>query len=253
MKGTIQIDYIIAAGIFFLVFAFTINFLTDYLTTTKELSEIIELRTRALSLLGMADREFDDERIGLQSDAYRFYMLVNNTKENLISQEEADDLNNELVEFSLPLGSFDENSVAIYSDGSQIPCSKSGDMIRFVTDIDANQSKLFTVYLDDDSNFTGSFVEISYFDNVTEKMYPMEKISLLQYRNIQKLGNSDYSAVKNNTGDFYVTIYDSTGNKFFGFGGSVPRKGDVIALERYVIYQNSTAGIENGRIVVQTW
>jgi hypothetical protein len=253
MKGAIQIDYIIAAGIFFMVFAFTINFLTDYLTTTKELSDVTELRSRAISLLGMADREFSS-RIGLQSDAYRFYILVNNTPENLIIQNETTDLSNELVEFNLSmLGSFDEGSIAIYYAGSRISYNKSDDMIRFVTGIGANQSKLFIVYFDDDSNFTENAVEINYSDNIRETIYPMEKISLLQYRNIQRLGNSDYSVLKNTTGDFYLTIYDSAGNKFFGFGGAVPRKGDVIALERYIIYQNSTAGIENGSIIVQTW
>ena len=250
MKGTIQIDYIIAAGIFFLVFAFTINFLTDYLVTTRELSEVAELRSRAISLLGsMADRGFGE--IGLQSDAYRFYILLNNTED---FGGGTTDLSSELVEFNLSLlDSFDRNSTAIYYDGNRVSYNRSDDMVRFVTDIDANQSKLFTVYLDDDSNFTDMSTTITGTNNLTETVYPLEKISLLQYRNIQRLANTDYLAVKNNTGDFYVTIYDLAGNRFFGFGGSVPRKGDVIALERYIIYQNSTAGIENGRIVVQTW
>ncbi len=252
MKGSIHIDYLIAAGIFFLIFVFTINFLTDYLATTKELSSIAELRSRALGLLGMADRGFYEP--GLQSDAYRFYILLNNTADNLINQSSASDLSNELVEFDVSLlGSFDANSTAIYYNSLALPYNRSGSMIRFATAIAANQSKLFTVYLDDDSNFTSNAVPVSYSNNVSEKIYPLERVSLLQYRKIEELGNSNYSIISANFGDFYLTIYDSSGNKFFGYGGYVPRKGNVISLERYVIYQNSTAGIEFGRMAVQAW
>jgi hypothetical protein len=252
MKGSIHIDYLIAAGIFFLIFVFTINFLTDYLATTKETSSIAELRSRALGLLGMADRSFSEP--GLQSDAYRFYILLNNTADNLINQSSAVDLTDELVEFDLSLlGSFDVNSIAIHYNGICLPYNRSGSVVRFATAIAANQSKWFAVYLDDDSNFTDNSVPISYSNNVSERIYPLERVSLLQYRKIEELGNSDYSIISANVGEFYLTIYDSSGNKFFGYGGYVPRKGDVIALERYVIYQNSTAGIESGRMVIQTW
>ena len=252
MKGSIHIDYLIAAGIFFLIFVFTINFLTDYLATTRETSSIVELRSRALSLLGMADRDFYEP--SLQSDAYRFYILLNNTADNLINQSSAVDLTDELVEFDLSLlGSFDENSTAIYYNELALPYNRSGSIVRFATAISANQSKLFTVYLDDDSNFTDSSVPVSYSNNVSERIYSLERVSLLQYRKIEELGNSNYTLISASVGEFYLTIYNSSGNKYFGYGGNVPRKGDVIALERYVIYQNSTAGIESGRMTVQTW
>lgn len=256
-KGIIQIDYIIAAGIFLAVFAFLIHYTTDYYSTTKGIAEIATLRSKAFSLLGMADMDYPDldrERIGLHSYAYRLFILLNNTEGNLISGN-VTDLSDEVVEFNLSsiFSGADYNSTAIYYNENPVPYSRSGDIITFKTDISANQSKFFTIYFDDNSNFTDRSVAISGSNRVGEQIYPVERISLLQYRNLEKLENSNYTAIKNNLGNLHISIYDLAGNLFFSFGDSVPRKGNIVALQRYILYQNSTAGVNNGKLVVRVW
>ena len=92
---------------------------------------------------------------------------------------------------------------------------------------------------------------------MTERPYPIEKISLLQFREIQKLNSSDYTRMKNSIdieNDFHIRIYDINKNQtFLDYGDNPPERGDVVALQRYVIYQNSTADIENGRLTIQVW
>src|SRR3972149_6415629 len=56
LKGISMIDFMIAAGIFLLVFAFLINYMTGYMTTPKGTADVSRLRSEAFSLLSIADR-----------------------------------------------------------------------------------------------------------------------------------------------------------------------------------------------------
>jgi hypothetical protein len=127
-KGAGQIDYIIAIGIFIILLGVTITYLTNYFTIVEDPIRVITLRSEANSLLDIADRGFFPEnwtneiypdRIGLQSDAYRFFILVNNTQTNLINQSQAvADIVDELVSFNytyLGFSGIDYNSTAIYN------------------------------------------------------------------------------------------------------------------------------------------
>lgn len=268
MKASVPIDYILAIGVFLALFAYLINYTTGYYSTIKEMAEITVLRSEALNLLGIADRGYEPEnwttapeRIGLQSYAYRFYILVNNTADYKINQSESViNIDDELVKFNLSdLGhDIDMNSIAIYDENNnQFPYQRAGDNITFKTDINASQSKFFLVYFDDDSNFTSMSTSISGNNNITEKIYPVEKFSLVQYKNIQKLNSSSYTTVKDNCdieNDFQIQIYDIDKNQIFiEYGGTPARAGNVIALSRYIVFQNSTAAINNGKITVKVW
>ena len=80
---------------------------------------------------------------------------------------------------------------------------------------------------------------------------------MLQYKKINELGNSNYTLVKNSTdikNNFKITISDADTNAtVLAYGPALPRIGNIIALQRYAVYQNSTAGIRNGKIIVNVW
>lgn len=204
------------------------------------------------------------QRIGLQSYAYRFYILANYSQPFRRNQTaNTSDLANERVNFSLSsiLPEADVFSVAIYnSSGASVPyqiSDKGGKNITFSANIAMNTSQWFTVYVDDDTVFPDTSATITGGDNITETVFPAEKISLLQYEKIRQLSLSNYtdvrsiSDIKNN---FNIKIVDTGNNQtFMEFGNAPPRRGNVIALQRYIIFQNATAAIRNGRFIVQSW
>lgn len=263
-----QLDYVIAAGIFLTVFALMINYTTGYYSTAKDSISIMALKSEAMSMLGVADIGFvpanwssGPDIIGLQSYAYRFLILVNNTQPYLRNQNQSvTNLTDELVAFNLSGLGFggDYNSVTIYDENStQLGYQISGSNITFKVNMDANTEKWFMIYLDDDSNFTSRSVAVSGNDIIRETLYPIERISLLQYRNIQKLGASSYSLVKNTAdieSNFHLQLTDlGTSGTVLDYGADVPGSGNIIALQRYVVFQNETAGIRNGKLAIKVW
>lgn len=204
-------------------------------------------------------------RIGLRTDAFRFIVIVNNTKPNLVNTSEnatALTLVNELVRFNLSTFGFsgiDYNSVVIYNETNyQVPFQINGSNITFSVNVTVNASRQFTVYFDDDSLFgEKSQNVVTEVDNLTETSLPVERISILQYEKMLQLNQSNYTNVRN-TGDvesnFRIKLIDyDTNATFIDYGGTTPRKGNIIALQRYAVFQNSTAGIRNGRLTIQTW
>ena len=260
-KGAVQIDYIIAAGLFLMIFVVFITFATEYFSTTKESVRLMILRGEAIGLLGVAEQGYVPEnwtedsypsRIGLATTVYRFFILANNTGGGALTDE--------LVQFNyteIGFEGIDYNSTIVYDDNNTVSYNISRDMVTFKTDIEANEVKWFTVYFDDDSNFTDRSAVISGTDSLSEKIYPVEEISLLQYKKIQLLNASNYTKMKNSSdieNNFRIKIYDIGLNQtFLDYGGDLPAKGDVIALQRYVLYQNKTADIRNGRLTIRVW
>ncbi|MFH0832699.1 MAG: hypothetical protein V1900_03210 [Candidatus Aenigmatarchaeota archaeon] len=268
MKAMVPIDYILAAGIFLVLFAYIINYTTSYYSTVKDVAEIMTLRSEALGLLSIADRGPEPEnwtnapeRLGLQSYAYRFYILVNNSAGYRINASEGiNNIEDELVRFNLSsLGyTIDLNSIAIYDEyKNPIGYQRNGDNITFAVSINASQSIFFVVYFDDDSNFTSSSAAVSGSNNITETIYPVERFSLLQYRKILKLNASTYATVKGNCdieNDFNIQIYDTDRNQtYVSYGGASSRAGNIVALSRYVVFQNASASINNGKLTVKVW
>lgn len=270
-KGLVQVDFIVAAALFIVVFGLIVQLVTNYFTTAESTAEINTLTGEALSLLGVADFGYtpdgwsssgDVDRLGLASRAYRLYIAVDNSKPFYLNQSQnATDLTNELVSFlysDLGFANIDTNSTEIYESGARVPYNINGNNITFRTDISANTAKTFTVYFDDDSNFTSRSAGIDGNNTITETVHFVQPISVLQYRKMQTLNASNYTAVRNSLGvnDFSLLLEDTDTNPvsaFFFYGGEAPRSGNVIALPRHSIFQNSTAGIRNGKITVKTW
>lgn len=263
-----QIDYMIAASIFLVVFAFMVNFVTNYYADIRTTVVISSMKSQALSLLSIADFGFEPdssqpERLGLKSNAYRFLIVVNNNQSYLINQSESViNRGNELVSFNLTTMGFtnsDYNSTVIYdlSTNFTVAYQRNTDLIRFNISINANQLKSFTVYFDDDSNFTGTSITVTAGNNITERIYPVEEISLIQWKKLNELTQLSYGSVKNYTSlqyDFNILLTDvSTGNTIMEYGDPLPGRGTVVSVERMVLYQNSTAGIGTGKIIVRVF
>ncbi len=204
-------------------------------------------------------------RIGLRTEAFRFFVIVNNTKPNLVNTSEnatALNLVNELVRFNLSAFGFagiDYNSVVIYNGTNhEVPFQINGSNITFSANVTANASRQFTVYFDDDSLFgEKSQNVITDVDNLTETFLPAERISVLQYEKLRQLNQSNYTNVRSKAdveSSFRIKLTDADANAtFMDFGGDVPRKGNIVALQRYAVFQNSTAGIRNGKMTIQAW
>lgn len=203
-------------------------------------------------------------RIGLVSPAYRFVVVVNNTKPYLVNTSEnasAQALGGEIVRINMSAFGFtniDYNSVMVYdANNTPRPYQLGGSNITFNASVAVNESVQFTVYFDDDSVFPPANSTIAGASNLTEIIQPVEKISVLQYSKLRHLNEANYTNIKN-TADversFSIKVYDIDDNTtFMDFGGSVPRRGDIVALQRFMVFQNSTAGIRNGRLTIQTW
>lgn len=84
----------------------------------------------------------------------------------------------------------------------------------------------------------------------------MERVELMQYRKIMLLNSTNYTRLKNATQmprDFRIWLLDSGGSYVFTYGPSAPGSGNVVAMRRHVVYQNSTGGIRKGTLNIQVW
>jgi len=200
-------------------------------------------------------------KLGLGSTAYRFKILVNNTIADFSNE-------NITVNFTeIGYDNIDFNSVVVYNGtelgNDMIPCNISGSILTFNTSIDNQTSKWFTVYFDDNSNFTQPVCNSTIggtnnltTDNNNETFYPVYKVPVLQWRKIDALNRSIYEIMKETTDikyDFHITLKDSSNNNFLDYGETIPRRGDVYALQRHVLYQNSSAGVNKGKMIVYIW
>ena len=201
------------------------------------------------------------DKIGLQNNAYEFYIIVNNTLQYARNQTApVVSIVSEKVSFNYTDLGYGANvpSTAIYEDnGSVVPYSISGNTITFSTQISSGTAKYFTVFFDDDSNFAERTSTITGVDNLTESIGHIDKLPVIQYRKLLLLNNSNYFTVKNATGlprDFEIKLIDTgTSVNIIDFGATPPPNGNVVAFQRYGIYQNSTGAIRRGKLLIQSW
>lgn len=268
-KGFIQIDYVVAFGFFFIVVVFLAQYITGYISTVNEDSEILLVRAEASDLLTAVDfpseplnwtNESDVRRIGLHTRSYRMLIAVNNTAPFLINRSAApENMESELVTFNyseLGFQSIDINSTVVYDENNNsLAYQISTTNITFAMPVNSSQVRYATVYFDDDSNFSSRSASVSGTNNLTETIFFPEKIEVMQFRQMQRFMNANYTLVKNATSfrrDFSIKLLDLNNNtNFLSFGGELPRKGNVVAMQRYVLYQNSSGFVKRGRLTVQ--
>lgn len=272
MKGASSIDYVIAFGIFIVFLGLIMSLVTDYFAGTNKISKITVLRGEALDLLNSLEKKpvpggwsGGPYVLGAGGKAYRFYIVVNNTALNYLNAGiTAEALTRENVSFSytrLGFSDIDINSTMIINEtGGRVAYNVTNTTITFSVPVQLSEERLFTVYFDDDSNFTDYSAAVtgaSNNENLTEKIYPAQEIPVIEYREIQRMQNAVYSAMKNATGiknDFSIEIFNSETNAtYVTIGADVPKRGDIVALERPVMYQNSTAHVIRGKLIVKVW
>ena len=201
------------------------------------------------------------DRIGLMTKAYRFYVTVNNTQGSLKNQSDTvRNLANELILVNYTdLGIAADVPSTFVIDNNNAPAAYqiNRTIVIFNTSIDSNADKTFTVYFDDASNFAEKSTTMSGSDNLSETWTPAETISIVQYRKLLFLNNSNYTRVKNATQlprDFSIKLVDTgTNANILNFGPTTPPAGNVVSFRRFVLYQNSTGAMRRGRVTIQTW
>lgn len=267
-KGAIQVDFVIAVGSFLVIFAFLLQYITGYYAAAKDDIELAALRSEALGLLRIADQEPVPKewttaplRLGLRTYAYRFYVLINNTTPYLRNPSDPlARIEGELVTFNysdLGFPGIDINSTVIYDNDTVLPYQITDTNITFNVSVSASEEKWIVVYFDDNSNFSSRSSTVSGVNNLTEKIFAAERIPVLQYKQLQRLNTSNYTLVKNMSdikNNFRIQLADIDINQtYISYGGAPPRRGDVISLQRFVVYQNATAAVRKGRLTVQVW
>lgn len=267
MKGFTQMDYIIAIGIFVVVFALVIQIVTNYFSNITQNTNIRLMTSEGIELLKIADEGYTPgswsgnestlRQIGFETKAYRINVRINNSIGRWYNQGLPwQTITNELVKINFTDFGLnpDLGSVYVYDDdGSEVAHEINGNRVIFRVNIPVNVTKNYTVYFDDDSNFTIQSTAQTGVDNLSE-VISFDKISVLQYTKMFLLNGTNYTLVKNSTGlqkDFRISIVDNV--TAFQYGGIAPNGGNIVALRRYVLFQNSTGGIRRGYLNIQTW
>ncbi len=267
MKGSVHVDYIIGMSIMIFLLAIVVIASNTFLTSTTSEKDISVLSAQAIGMLTIADKEHvffgqkNISRLGIYTPAYRITVIVNNTQPYLINQTgPLVNLVNEKILLnyaSLGFAGVNVNSTVIYNENSiMLPYNIDGDIVTFRTDINISTFKVFNIYFDDDSNFTSSSSSIAGVNNLTEKIIMVQEVPVVQYKKLLQLNETVYDYTRNITGvqNFKITLLDlKAQNEFFSYGGLIPRKGNIISFQRYVLYQNSSAGVNKGRLRVQVW
>ncbi len=254
-KGASSIDFVVGIGIFLLIFAISIQFATDYITTSQAKSDGIRLRSEAISIIDLAERSHvfngsQIQRIGLATTVSRIQIKLNNTTPFLKNGSVTAHDELVILNFTKVGISGDFNSTAVYNEsGNEVSYQINGDEIRFKSFIGSNAASVFTIWFDDDSNFTSKSTAVSAEDNLSETILSVEKVRLVQYRNIIRLDSVPYDSVRNTTefkNNFRIAITDLANQTFFEYGANLPGAADIVAIQKPVIFQNSTAGIKSG-------
>ncbi len=203
------------------------------------------------------------KRIGLKSNAYRFIIVVNNSASFYRnSSESVRNLNNEsvLLNFSSIHPSAEIDSVTIYNESNAIVDHYVHGMnVSFIANISINETRIFTVYFSEGSTFPSRSKSLIIGNNntINETVFYLEKIPILQYNKLVHLNQSNYTRVVNSSdieNDFNILLEDADTNvTFMQFGKDIPKRGNVVALRRFALFQNGTAAVRNGRLTIRVW
>lgn len=201
-------------------------------------------------------------RLGLGTKAYKTIILVNNTAAFLRNASDpVARITNEKVVFNISslIESYDLNSVMIYDDYNRsVPYQRAGQNFSFIVEVNATQERWYTVYFDDDSRrFVGPSSTVSGVDNLTETAFTPERVDVIQYDKLAQVNLTNATHIKQGMGlegSFRIKITDvETNTTALDVGDTLPKTSNVVSLQRFVLFQNSTAGIRKGKMIVKVW
>jgi len=205
------------------------------------------------TIMSHAIPELRLERIGLAAKSKKYGIMVSNNKQYWRDQSvNVTDLVGEVVSADLNL-SGNESVQVNDPDGVAQQIGISGTNVTFLANVAANRTLWYYAYVSEGP--APSTTNISGTDLITETVIAPEEITILDSSKIQTLMGSNYTAMREGLGisDFRIRLTDMTSLNSSSFGGDVPRRGDVVAIDRLVIYQNSTGGLRPGRLTVLVW
>jgi hypothetical protein len=202
-----------------------------------------------LSLLELSEREAFGTKIseqGIGTRAWRVYVGVDNPSGT----------KNEISRFrfsEVGFGTADMNSVAVYTSppyGSSLQFSKFSDEISWSSQIPPGTT-VYTLWFDDDSNFSDRSQAISGSDNLTQTVWPPEPVWLIQHNALQALSVEAYASAKE-TYNFRIRLLDGNATAF-SYGLTPPVKQSVAVASKPVLYQKPNADIGLARMIVEVW
>lgn len=232
-----------------MMFGLTVSYVNGYFLGANDRYGSIIKRSSAfdvLSALNYKNLNTDYSKLAITSKAYRFYIKVNNTGQSV---------SDELIVFNLTkIGYFDidSGSVRIYDGNTTLDYERKSEEYRFKFDFNSEETKVFTVWFDDDSNFTYPTVSLgNTTDNLSEVIFPPISVKLLSYDGMTNLNEYNYTQLKNDMGideDFHIVLPGG-----LDFGPPIPSNTDVYSLQNSFLYQNRSGHIKNNNMVIKVW
>ena len=122
-----------------------------------------------------------------------------------------------------------------------------------------NETQIFTVHFSEGSVFPPRSRALIAGNNntINETVLYLERMPLLQYNKLVHLNQSNYTKVKDSSdieNDFNLLLEDADTNvTLVQFGKDVPKRGNVVALRRFALFQNATGAVRNGRLTIRVW
>lgn len=237
---TVQIDFILAVGLFFTVFIVILGATNSYFSVSLQDAHIQELRSGANFLMSMLATT--ESNVSLTTVAFKMEIDALSKK----------NLKTELVSFDMSsYGTIDYNSVMVYDPDTGYNTIPAGSTTKaFLTELKANAMKKFYVYFDDDSSFGAKSVTYQGDDKVNETVWPATTTVMVQYNKIVSFSSRNYDLIKNTFGldEFHVSL-----TNMIDFGPAVPDEGDIVSTTMRVLYQKSDGQIASGNLIVYMW
>ncbi len=225
----IEIDFIIAVGIFLIFIAILSMYVINYVSRYLSMGKSSELKTLAIKIYeslfsdkGLpANWEETDRfiKIGLATDLYRIPIVV---------QEVGGISRNVTINVTI---NFDQDcrkkawqsTVRVYENEVEVPvqlynqtfCSenflKSADVV-FKFSITSNSQKIFFIYFSPEKNILPSDYSIEFpstIENLSITILPEEQLKMISVSKLQKLRNISYDEIIQSLGsEFNIEISD---------------------------------------------
>jgi len=236
-----EIDHIVAVGLFILVLGIAIGFVSYSITDTRESIKLNNLKKKSDVIFQNIFRE--DTNISLLSKAYKVHVYVETPPK--------DSTEKEIVIIDLgKYGEFDQYSITVKDDlGNKYAFDESGTQIRFSSYINKIPKK-FTVFYDDDSNFTSArTTTIDGIDSVKEKVYIPEPIRIIQFRKMSELSKRQYTT---SSADYHISIFTNE-RQYFNYGPKPRPTQSVVVKEVPVLLQLPSADIIEARLRLEVF
>ncbi|MBI4895831.1 MAG: hypothetical protein HY831_05040 [Candidatus Aenigmarchaeota archaeon] len=229
-----EVDYLLAIGIFVAVFAFSIAFVSNNVLQEKETIKSDIIKEQAENLFNDIS---SGKNISLISPMYRLYIYAENKNSTSVKELITVDLNK--------YGSNDPYSVSIYDqNNNNYNYAVGTGQIMFSSQISGSSSKSFVLYYDDDSNFPTNSSNVQGNDTIKEQVYGPEKIYVVQNNLLNLLKNSNQTV-----DNFHIIITDIDGRHLLDYGPTINGR-NVIVKRKPVVIQGNDKILYKGWLIV---